>query len=419
MNDEAGNQKNSRIVHYFRNVDLSSDSRPDFIPESFWSGCCVGEAYWPARLLLREAIRSHHIWATFGLRSGRETISGTQPAVCFSGFNVADLIAVRDGFQAADDHATQYAITFPTRSAELSGAEQVVRGGNFRAFLEKESGSGVVTEAEVVRKIFRYIDVQLDLFGEQPCHPEWRWPYTGNYEDEVARIEEKGFEGNSIPGLDLAQENWSGIGVVVSTEADALRLQYDILSLIDQGLVSQSHFNHLLVCDRLPASLSGLTDAEFYAAVSAAYFDFKSCLVITDEAAIAALKDFSARVFDLERSTPESEVKEVGGCWVYFLDNTHPYVRALVKSGRVVVNKRGRYLGKLVELNCDRDLRERQNIVKVLCEQLKESLGVVCSYYSVRNSWRADDMPSYCGRPWSGFYRITEEQDDEGGDDEG
>ena len=129
----------SRVAHYFRNVDLSSDSSPDFIPEGFWSGCCVEAPYWPARVLLREAIRSHHIWATFGIRSGRETINGTQPAVCFSGFNVADLIAVRDGLSAADEHATQYAITFPTRSAELAGAEQVVRGGNLRAFIDRKS----------------------------------------------------------------------------------------------------------------------------------------------------------------------------------------------------------------------------------------------------------------------------------------
>jgi len=404
----------SRVAHYFRNVDLSSDSSPDFIPEGFWSGCCVEAPYWPARILLREAIRSHHIWATFGIRGGRETINGSQPAVCFSGFNVADLIAIRDGLSPADEHATQYAITFPIRSAEQMGAEQVVRGGNLRAFLQKESGLRFVPERQVVRKMFRYIDVQLDLFREQPSQPEWRWPYTGNYRREIAEIEEEGFETNSIPGLDLAQENRSGIGVVVSTEADALRLQYDILSLIDQGLVSQSHFDHLLVCDLLPVSLSGLTGAKVNAAVTAACFDFKSCLVISDEAEIAALKDFSARVFDLERSTPESEVREVGGCWVYFLDNTHPYVRALVKSGRVVVNKTGRYLGKLVELNCDRDLRARQNIVEVLCEQLQEAHGVVCSYYSVRNSWHPDDDPAYCGRPWGGFYGITDEPHEEG-----
>ncbi|WP_223616266.1 DUF4427 domain-containing protein [Pseudomonas sp. BF-B-30] len=419
MKDEVGNKNISRIAHYFRDVDSSTDSCPEFMPDYFSTSCYVEEGYWPARFLLRVAIRFHHVWVTFGIREGSETIHGEQPAVCFSDFNLADLIAVRDGLSASNEHVTQYAITFPTRSAELAGAEQVIRGGDLRAFLQQESAPRFVTEDEVVRKTFRYIEDQLGLFKDQPSQLEWRWPYTGNYRRAVAKIEAEGFEGNSIPGLDLAHEKWSGIGVIVSTEADALRLQYDILSLVDQGLVSQSHFDHLLVCDRLPASLSGLTEAEISAAVSTASFDFKSCMVISDEAAAAALKDFSGRVLNLEQSTSKSRLRESGGCWVYFEDNTHPYVRALLSAGRVVVNKLGRYLGKLVELDRHRDLRERENIVKVLCQQLQEEHGVVCSYYSVRNSWQPDDMPSYCGRPWSGLYRITDEQDDAGEDDEG
>lgn len=417
MIDEKRNESPSRVAHYFRNVDLSSDSRPNFTLESFASSCYVEEPYWPSRFLLRVAIRSHHIWATFGIRRGRETINGTQPEVCFSGFNVADLIGVRDGLSVADEHVTQYAITFPMRSAQIAGAEQVIRGGDLRAFLQKESGSRVVTTDEVVRKTFRHIDDQLDLSRTQPAQPEWRWPYAGNYHRAIAKIEMEGFKGNSIPGLDLAQERWSGIGVVVSTQADALRLQYDMLSLIDQGLVSQSHFDHLLICDRLPASLSGLTDAEINAVVRAASFDFNSCMLISDEAAVAALADFVGRITTFELSTPKCTMRESGGCWVSFEDNTHPYVRALLNAGRVVVNKEGRYLGNLDELDRGRDLGEREKIVKTLCQQLEVEHGVACCYYSVRNSWHPDGLPFYCGKPWSGLYRVTDGPDDE--DEEG
>lgn len=79
----------------------------------------------------------------------------------------------------------------------------------------------------------------------------------------------------------------------------------------------------------------------------------------------------------------------------------------------MVVNKSGRYLGMLNELGRGRDLRERQMIVKTLCNQLEQEHGVACSYFSVRDSWQPDDLPSYCGRPWSGFYRITDEPDDD------
>ena len=84
-----------------------------------------------------------------------------------------------------------------------------------------------------------------------------------------------------------------------------------------------------------------------------------------------------------------------------------------MKAGRVVVNQQGRYLATLDELGRGRDLRERQEMVKGLCKQLEQEHGVACSYFSVLNSWQPDDLPSFCGRPWSGFFRITSEPDDD------
>lgn len=404
-------EQSNRVVHYFRDVDLTSGSKPDFIPESF-SHNCWAEDRWPGRFLLRVAIRFHHIWATFGVRNGHATIQGSQPAVCFSGFSVADLIAVRDGMAAATSAVTQYAVTFPASSAERAGARQVVKGGNLRAILQANHPSEPVSQDELWQNEYRYVDGQLDIFGNQTTQLEWRWPYTRNYRRAIEKIERDGHLGDKLPGLDLTQKKWSQIGVVVATEADALRLQYDILTLIDQQIVSVDHFDHLLVCERMPAELDGLTDAGRTAALTAACFDFKSCLVVSDEAAAFAAADFTARVSALEASSLKKETLERGGCWVYFEDNAHPYVRALLKAGRVVVNKSGRYLGTLDELGRGRDLGERQQIVKVLCQQLEREHGVACSYFSVRDSWLPDDLPSYCGHPWSGFYRITDEPDE-------
>lgn len=61
----------------------------------------------------------------------------------------------------------------------------------------------------------------------------------------IARINAKGLEGTNIPGLHLTQKKWSGIGVVVPTIQAARRLQYDILSLIDRGIVTDTHFDHI------------------------------------------------------------------------------------------------------------------------------------------------------------------------------
>ena len=120
------------------------------------------------------------------------------------------------------------------------------------------------------------------------------------------------------------------------------------------------------------------------AAFSNACFDFKSCRTIsTMEAGLTAV-DFSTRVIRLERSTAKTVKREGGGCWLWFEDNSHPYVRKLVQAGRVKPNKKGRYLASLDELEKGRDLRERQEAVSALSEQLREKYGVRSSYFSVR-----------------------------------
>lgn len=50
------------------------------------------------------------------------------------------------------------------------------------------------------------------------------------------------------------------LGIVVPDMATARRLRYDVLTLIDQGLVSEAQFDHILVYDQLPASLEGLDE---------------------------------------------------------------------------------------------------------------------------------------------------------------
>jgi hypothetical protein len=361
-----------RIAHYFRDVDLRSKSRPEFVPESFPLHCRPDDDRWSAGYLLRIAVRFQHLWATYGVRNGERTITGPHPAVCFSDLSLSDLIAVRDGFLPRDESATQYAITFPLTIAENGGIQPVT----------------------------------------QPSQ-EWRWQYTGNYDRCIDRIEMDGVEGSVIPGLKLSQKKWSGLGIVVPNMVTARVLQYDLLLLIDQGVVSQTHFDHMLVCDELPASIDGLGEEEMRAAYSKACFDFRECIRVSASEADVSRLDFSSRVLILESTTPKRPVVERGGCWLWFQDNTHPYVRALIVAGLVELNERGRYLASLDELDPHRDLRERQEITRKLSQELQEKYGIRSSYFIVLNSYDPDDHPCYSRMNWGGGYFITDSPEDE------
>ena len=402
-----------RVAHFFRDVNLRGGSRPEFVPESFTSNSQPDDDIWSATFLLRTAIRMGHIWATYGVRDGKRTIPGNQPAVCFGNFTLAELIAVRKGFSAQSSAVTQYAITVPLAAAARLGIQPVIKWTDGRPCLQ----DGTLLEDMIPEDS----DNQYRFICENPTSnrfdgsPEWRWRFNGNYQRNVEAIEANGFEGCTIPGLNITQEKLSGMGVVVPDIETARMLQYDILSLIDRGLISDSQFDHILVCDQLPDTIDGLDEEELKAVFSKACFDFKACLKIHPVATEILHLDFASRVLLLESSTAKARDQEQGGCWLWFEDNTERYVRALVNAGRIKVNKKGRYLASLDELFSYRGLREREQIAIALSEQLQKQFGIRSSYFSVLNSYSPDDEPSYAGRVWGGGYYITARP--EGSDD--
>ncbi|WP_189672964.1 DUF4427 domain-containing protein [Pseudomonas taiwanensis] len=403
-----------RVAHFFRDVDLRGQSCPEFVPESFPTYCQPDDDDWSAGLLLRVAMRMHHLWPTYGIRDGNRTIQGEHPAVCFANFSLADLIAVRDGLTVQNGVVTQYAITFPQKAAEEGGLQPVIQWVGEQAYLQDGTPIDGVMREDADNQ-YRYIADDPNSSYQPSAYLEWRWRYPRNYRSNIKKIEANGYEGNVIPGLKLTQKKWSGMGIVVPDMVTARLLQYDILSLIDRGVVSETHVDHILVCDQLPETIEGLDDHELQEAFSKACFDFKSCLHVSTGEADVADRDLSSRVAELETSTAREAVREWGGCWLWFQDNTHPYVRALVKAGRVKPNLKGRYLASLNDLNHGRDLREREAIVLALSEQLREKFGIRSTYFSVRNSYSPDDDPAYAGRIWGGGYFVlpAPEDDDE------
>ena len=393
----------SRVAYYFRDDDLLSNPCPEFVLEAFSSSCGFDGEHWPAHFLLRASVRSSHIWATFGVSDSKRTANHSQPAVwCFS-FNLADLIAARGGVSSPSGAATQCAITFPVKVAENGGFQKVVdHWSQGRGHLQ-DGAPLELNGHEVVPNQLEFVSAHQNLSYQSAQSSKWRWQYPHSYRQAIARGA-GGLERTTIPGLKLTEKKWSGIGVVVPSMQDARKLQYDILSLIDRKIVSKEHFDHILVCDKLPPNIDGLGEKEMQAAFTAACFDFKSCLQVSSRFTEPVNQDFSIRLLILETSTPTRPEKEAGGCWLCFHDNTHFYVRALMKTGRLTVNKQGRYLASLDELDMRRDLRERQEIAQQLARELRETFGVESSYFSVLNSQRPDDYPCYSGEHWEGSY---------------
>ncbi|WP_235183382.1 DUF4427 domain-containing protein, partial [Ralstonia solanacearum] len=228
---------------------------------------------------------------------------------------------------------------------------------------------------------------------------EWRWPYSGSLASVEHELEEYGLisDAADIPGFDFADPRLKGIGIIVKSAEDARKLKHDVLALIDRGVVHRNHFDHILVQDLLPDTSSLIGPDDVQAAINGALIDFSSYFNLPGADVKQIVSDFSGRVQRLEGRAPEmtSPPLERGGCWLWLHDNTHPYVRALVQAGRVTVNKEGRYVASLDELDSGRDLRERQQLTLELARELQVEFCIHSGYFLVLNSFDSDGIPFY------------------------
>ncbi|PSS59318.1 hypothetical protein C6382_02210 [Pseudomonas sp. BBP2017] len=394
------------MAHFFRDVDLKGRSCPEFIPEAFPPNCLNDDDQWSAGFLLRYALRFHHVWATYGVQEGKRTILGPKAAVSFTDFKPAELIDLREGARPQDGVVTQYALTFPLRTAMKCGIQRFEPCEQ----ADPEDMDTLCARLMELREMAKSGGLRPSRYMSK-CS-DWRWTYPGNYQRCIEKIEANGFEGNTTPGLKLQVKKWSGIGVVVPDMKTAREVRYDILTLIDRKIVSCQHFSHILVCDKLAANAEGISKDKIEETVLASCMDWDAPLWMSSLEAHVSTLDFSSCVLIHGSSRLKGPVHERGGCWLWFEDNTHRYVRALVTTGRIKVNKMGRYLASLDELDPGRDLREREEIALEIAKELEQKHGIKSTYFSVLNSQCPDDDPAYCGGLDGGYYYIRGEASD-------
>ncbi len=383
------------------------DSAPQMQPEMFAFNSYVENPVWPPLFLLRCAIRSHRLWATWSVRGGKRTIFGPRPAVCFSEMPLAAFLESSRQREADGQAMSGYALTFPKSSMHALGANPVIYGLTDRNVTLPKGAemaprifpSSVLPESEQ----YRYVTYnpsgpyKVDWMHER----EWRWPYDGDLTEVEREIAEYGIvsEAADIPGFDFSDPRLKGIGIIVKTAEDARKVKHDVLALIDRGVVQRDHFAHILVQANISDISTLIDQKDLQAAIDNALIDFSEYFDLSSEPVKEAERDFSERVRNLETEASQIPTRERGGCWLWFHDNTHPYVRALVQAGRVTVNKEGRYVATLDEFDSNRDLRERERLTMVLAKELKAEYGVESGYFSVLNSFDPDKVPFYIDAP--------------------
>jgi hypothetical protein len=390
------------LIHFFRNVDLSSNDAPA-VPEHLGWGNIQEDVNWSALFMLRCAIRQCRLWATWSYRGGRRTIYGPAPAVCFTEMPIAAFLEAGQARRARGEAMSPFAIIFPKRKLFNIGARPVIYGLSAKnPSIPKGDGGGprIINPKKLpLEEQYRYVTFQPSGFVsvDWTHEREWRWPYVGDLAKVNEQLEDVGIVGDAkdMPGLDLFAPELSGLGVVVENAEQASWIAHDILSLVDRSIVSEGHFQFILKSNELKDLDTLRTPKEVTRAISKALVDLSPFFATTCEDAAILESEFKAQIELIDKEHSGDHCGERGGVWLWLLDNTHPLTRALLLTGRIEVTRDGRYLASLPELSKDRDLREREAMVQELAHKITKRFGIECGYFSVLNSHDPNDLPFY------------------------
>lgn len=400
-NNERFDLSNS-LIHFFRAVDMESDSSPP-VPENLGFNNVVEDTKLSALFLLRCAVRNHRLWATWSVRGGERTIYGRRPAVCFTEMPLAAFLEAGTVREDAGQAMSPYALVFPKESMFRKGARPVIYGlSDPVAGMPPKNGGGpriIDRKLLPLNEQYRYVTYRpITPYKVDWTHErEWRWPFTGDANKVARELKKYGVISHTkdIPAINFSEATLAGIGIIVKTKSEAKQLAYDVLTLIDQGLVRRHHFRYVLVRDMLPSPAELHEPSTVNAAISKALLDFDEYFDLRDAEVEEILNDFVSIARSVDATTRWVQLGEQGGCWLWFRDNTHTYVRALIQAGRVSVNRHGHYLASLPEFDEARDLAQREEMATELAAKLKDLYEIDSSYYIVRGSNDADAIPFF------------------------
>jgi hypothetical protein len=391
------------LIHFFRDVDLSNNTSPVDMPEHMGFSNIHENEQLPALYMLRCAIRHGYLWATWSFRNSARTIYGQRPAVCFTEMPIAAFLESSFHRAQRGEAMSTFALVFPKINMFSLGARQVLYG------LDASNGVAPSRDGNVGPRVFDPLILpeseQYRYVSYNPASPrpvdwsherEWRWPYLGDVSAYEAELADCGpVEGvKDMPGLDLYNGTLNSLGVIVKSRDQVPLILHDILVLVDRGIINQNTYSFVLATDDLP-SYADIRSPDALSDTIAQYLINLSPFFELDPNASAIDARFGEIAQEIEINESQIQSGEPGGCWLWILDNTSPFTRALLATRRVIVNNDGKYLAQIPEFTNSRGLRKKEEMTRALADKIKTEFGVECGYFSVSGHQDPSWVPFY------------------------
>ncbi len=342
------------LIHFFRPVDLESDNA-FYMPEYLGVRDSVEGSRVSALFLLRLSLRKMRIFPSWSYRGGKRTIYGPYPAVCFSDMPITAFMRTSRERALRGENISPYALVLPKDDLVAIGALPVIygfTGGAPYVSVNDETGERLIEPEQIaLAEQYRYVAYNPFAGVDWTHEREWRWPYTGS-DDNIKKL--SGFdepEFDELPALYYKDINFRGAGIIVNSMADADKVIYDILTLIDKNMLEPGVFSFVLCAEEI--NFYQITDEKQLSDVINAnsidlerYFTADYLLLcyyrdrMKEVIRLCVMKHDVIRTYDAYNRA---------GVW--FCNNKHPLVRALLTLGMIYVNENHQYVLLIDELH--------------------------------------------------------------------
>lgn len=387
------------LIHFFRDVDQST---PDGIlfPEHARFNNVAESSMLDSLFLMRCALRHNKLFATWSFRNGRPTIYGKSPAVCFTDMPLAAFVQSSNERLARGENVGRYAFMMPKAAMFSLGARPVIYGLSQPAWERKDAHPYRVFDNDIlpIGEQYRYVAYSIgDVKTIDWTHErEWRWRYEG----EESHFEPGG-DGDlvetlaEIPGLSLGGSDIHGMGVLVQDQEDVEKVIYDILTLVDAGIIDQSMIRFVIPLCKVEQHGSIQDPGRVSDLMNEHSIDLSGYFSISEERVEEINNEVDSIIRMITRSgghKPSDHFDAYGKSWVWIADNGSELVRALLAANRLIVSTEGRYLLDIAVL-----MPLPGGFEEHYCEEVAKGLAtqfeVNASYFTVRDSLDCDGIP--------------------------
>ncbi|MEX5581461.1 DUF4427 domain-containing protein [Pseudomonas lurida] len=393
------------LIHFFRSIDEQSDNCPR-LPEMFgWDAIDIRDYPLSPFFLMRNAVRYGKLWAGWSHRKGNHTIYGNDSAVCFTEMPIAAFIEAGLARSKKSQAMSPYGLVFDRNALTKLGARKAIYGiDDIPRITTDEHGRRFIDPIQLpLLEQYRYVahnpsgENAIDWTHER----EWRWPLRNGqlYESD------KALEMSELEGLNFDTNILHGIGIILKTEKQKEQIQRDILMKYDRNDVNIGHFSYILTVNDINQDLNLQHKETLQELINSSKIDLQQYLRRPSEDQVNRVFGVANKIANkIKNENKINFNEEPGGCWLWLTDNLHHVTRCFVGTHYLQVTENGKYLIYVPHFSDYRNLRQKEDLIQQLAEQLTAELGITCGFFSVERSYNPNKVPFHLGTHETSHY---------------